>query len=158
MERLTRKISDGSYVANESPNLPGENSYEYNQMIIDRCGKMEEMFNIMKNIIYGDFFETDLFDSELKEKAKELVELNKNFNQPVSQHVYLLEEFSELQKEVMKDQRNKGNVDHIKEEIADVMCALLTYMYDKGIDINQLRDVMIHKFNKGISQVRSGEQ
>lgn len=109
-------------------------------------------------MVYGDYFEIDLFDSELKEKAKELVELDKKYPQLVPQHVYLLEELAELQKEVTKDQRNKGDMDHIKEEIADVMCTLLTYTYDKGIDINQLRDVMIHKFNRGISRVRSGEQ
>lgn len=51
--RLTRRIADGSYVVNEKPELPGENSIEYKNMIINRCGQLEELFDQIKYMVYG---------------------------------------------------------------------------------------------------------
>lgn len=45
MLRLTEKMEDGSYRASRHPELPGENSYEYKNMIIDRCGRSEDLIN-----------------------------------------------------------------------------------------------------------------
>lgn len=44
MLRLTKRMEDGSYQANNNPKLPGENSYQYKNMIIDRCGRLEDFF------------------------------------------------------------------------------------------------------------------
>lgn len=43
MLRLTKRMEDGTYQANDNPELPGENSYAYKNAIIDRCGKLEDL-------------------------------------------------------------------------------------------------------------------
>lgn len=47
MLRLTKRMEDGSYQANDNIRLPGENSYEYKDLIINRCGKSEDLINDM---------------------------------------------------------------------------------------------------------------
>ena len=49
-----------------------------------------------------------------------------------AQLTVVIEELSELAKEVCKIKRNIGNLDHLAEEIADVeiMCEQLRYIYD----------------------------
>lgn len=38
MERLTMRMEDGSYQANNDAKFGGENSYSYKNGIIERCG------------------------------------------------------------------------------------------------------------------------
>lgn len=99
-----------------------------------------------------------MFDTRLKELANTLVEGDYACQKRVSQSVYILEEMSELSKEILKDQRFKGDIDHIKEEMADVLCTILTYAVDKGINVDELRDIMIEKFKSGINRFYGGEQ
>lgn len=99
-----------------------------------------------------------MFNNELKEKAKELVDLDRAYVKPVNQSVYILEEMAELSKEILKDQRKKGNREHIKEEIADVLCTILTYAYSKNIDVDELESMMMKKYDRGISRILVGEQ
>lgn len=64
------------------------------------------------------------------------------------QKVIAIEELSELQKEITKDLRGKGNKEHIAEEIADVyiMLSQLTMMYDiDNISINVIIDSKIER-------------
>lgn len=63
MLRLTKRMEDGSYQANNNPELPGENSYQYKNMIIDRCGRLEDLLGIIVcNIMEG----TDLRNLKIK--------------------------------------------------------------------------------------------
>lgn len=45
MLRLTKRMEDGSYQANNDIRIPGENSYDYKNMIVDRCGRSEDLIN-----------------------------------------------------------------------------------------------------------------
>lgn len=76
----------------------------------------------------------------------------------IPQSVYILEEMTELSKEILKDSRYKGNLENIKEEMADVLCTILTYAYSKNIDIDDLRYIIIKKLDRGISRIKLGEQ
>lgn len=49
MIRLTKRISDGTYRANDDGNIPGENSYTYKNLIIERCGIMESKIELMND-------------------------------------------------------------------------------------------------------------
>lgn len=99
-----------------------------------------------------------MFDDELMEKATLLVQKDLEAEKRVPQHVYLVEEMSELIKEVSKDQRYKGNVDSIKEEIADVLCTILTYSLSIDLRFDDVRKIMVNKFDRGIARLDEGEQ
>lgn len=98
-----------------------------------------------------------MFNSEIKNLAVDLVMLNK-CKTKIPQSVYLLEEMSELSKEILKKERYKGSIGNIKEEMADVLCTILTYAVDNDIDVNDLEMYMIQKFKRGIDRVKMGEQ
>lgn len=99
-----------------------------------------------------------MFDDELKQKAKELVDFDGLMVDRAPQSIYILEEMTELSKEILKDSRYKGDLENIKEEMADVLCTILTYAYSKNINIDDLRDIMIQKLDRGISRIKLGEQ
>lgn len=46
MERLTMRMEDGSYQANNDTKFGGENSYSYKNGIIERCGVLEFYFKL----------------------------------------------------------------------------------------------------------------
>lgn len=98
------------------------------------------------------------FDGPIFQQAKKLVDLNNDFSDPIPQSVYLLEEMNELSKEVLKDQRHKGNIKRIKEEMADVLCTLLTYSVDKGIDVDELKEFVFIKLKRALSRIEKGER
>jgi len=99
-----------------------------------------------------------MFDNELMEKAASLLQKNLTAEKRVPQHVYLIEEMAELTKELSKDLRYKGNPEHIREEIADVLCTLLTYSLSINLDFDEVRNIMVDKFNRGIARLDEGEQ
>ena len=55
-----------------------------------------------------------------------------------AQLTVVIEELSELIKEVCKIKRNIGNLNHLAEEIADVeiMCEQLRYIYDLDLSVD----------------------
>lgn len=66
----------------------------------------------------------------------------------ISQKIMLFEEMAELQKEVCKELRGKGNVLDITSEIADVYIMLeqLKFMYD--IDEKIVQEIINFKINR----------
>lgn len=63
MLRLTKRMEDGSYQANNTPEIPGENSYEYKNMIIERCGKLEDLlYKIHDHLLSNDTM-IDIFNT-----------------------------------------------------------------------------------------------
>lgn len=62
MLRLTKRMEDGSYQANNDLKLPGENSHQYKNMIIERCGKSEDLIN-------GILIKTQIIESGEDEKG-----------------------------------------------------------------------------------------
>lgn len=97
-------------------------------------------------------------NSRLIEKANELVLCDCKAQRRVSQSVYLIEEMAELIKEITKSERFKGDIGHIQEEIADVLCTILTYSVSTGICFEDINNIMIQKFDRGIERLKHGEQ
>ncbi len=64
----------------------------------------------------------------------------KTFGTPI-QIVVCMEELSELTKELTKDIRNKGNIEHIAEEIADVMIMLeqMILIFNCDVEVKNYR-------------------
>lgn len=72
---------------------------------------------------------------------------------PQIQKVIAIEELSELQKEIAKDLRGKGNKENIIEEIADciIMIEQLKIMYD--ISDKEIYDVVEEKLERTIKRL-----
>lgn len=68
---------------------------------------------------------------ELEEKAKALLKINSDHGVP--QEIFVMEECSELIKELTKKLRGKGNLMHIQEECYDVIATI--FLLCKKIDI-----------------------
>lgn len=64
----------------------------------------------------------------------------KTFGTPI-QIVVCMEEMAELIKELSKDLRNKGNIEHIAEEIADVMIMLeqMILIFNCDVEVKNYR-------------------
>lgn len=97
-----------------------------------------------------------MFSDKIKKKASDLIQLDATFGIN-NQSIYTLEELSELSKEILKDQRGKGNKEHIKEEIADVLCTILTYAIDKDINVDELEDIIDQKLDRAINRALNKE-
>lgn len=92
-----------------------------------------------------------MFGDEIGYKAERLVYLNSDYK-GIDQSMYILEEMAELSKEILKDLRGKGNKERIEEEMADVLCTILTYSIYKDIDIHGLEDIINKKIDRGIDR------
>ena len=59
-----------------------------------------------------------------------------------AQLTVVIEELSELIKEVCKMKRNMGNIEHLAEEVADVeiMCEQLRYIFDIEDDVDAWKE------------------
>lgn len=77
------------------------------------------------------------------EKLELLVETNGK-----KQLIVALEELSELQKEICKDLRGKTNIDHITEELADVMIMTEQLKIYYGISEEDLAEVIDEKVKR----------
>lgn len=77
------------------------------------------------------------------------------------QKIVAIEELSELQKEITKDLRGKGNRDHILEELVDVRIILdeLVAMYDFGKDEMFVQEMAKYqRLEKTIEEEENGNQ
>lgn len=64
-----------------------------------------------------------------------------------AQLTVVIEELSELAKEVCKIKRNIGNIDHLAEEIADVeiMCEQLRYIFSVDKEVNDWKESKLNR-------------
>ena len=64
-----------------------------------------------------------------------------------AQLTVVIEELSELIKEVCKMKRNIGNVDHLAEEVADVeiMCEQLRYIFSIDSDVDDWKKYKLER-------------
>lgn len=65
MIRLTKRMEDGSYQYNNDINFGGENSYNYKNAIIERCGIFEDFLDVM---LQTEAVDTDLMPENLKNR------------------------------------------------------------------------------------------
>lgn len=68
----------------------------------------------------------------------------------VDPEVYLIEECSELIKELMKAKRGKGNVDNMVEEACDVLTTVLVFLKQYDVSEDTIRRNVIFKCNRAL--------
>lgn len=83
-----------------------------------------------------------------KDQENQLYQDAIDFFGDLSQKVMVIEEMSELTKELCKELRNRGNVDHIAEELADVEITLAQIKLIYGIDelVQQHKEFKLNRF------------
>ena len=66
-----------------------------------------------------------------------------------AQLTVVIEELSELAKEVCKVKRGIGNLNHLAEEVADVeiMCEQLRYIYSIDIDVEAWKNTKLKRLD-----------
>ena len=74
-----------------------------------------------------------------------------------SQKIKVIEEMSELTKELCKELRDRGNIENIADELADVEITLaqLKIIYDIHDLVEQHKDFKLHRFAKNMSELKA---
>ena len=88
---------------------------------------------------------------ELYDKAKE------TFGEK-TQFIVALEELSELQKEITKYLRGKGNKEHLTEEIADVRIMLSQITHFLNISNEDVLEIIEYKLNRLAKRINDKEE
>lgn len=70
----------------------------------------------------------------------------------LNQSVIVVEECSELIKELMKKERKKGNNQLIIEEACDVLAAVFVLLYQYGASEDNIRSNIFHKYNRALAR------
>lgn len=76
-----------------------------------------------------------------------------------SQKVMVIEEMSELTKELCKELRDRGNVENIADELADVEITLaqLKMIYNIHDLVEEHRDFKLRRLAKNMAEIRAGK-
>lgn len=80
-----------------------------------------------------------------------------NENSGIPQEIYVIEECSELLKELSKKARGKENVDSIIEELCDVVCTTLILLYKFKISDQYIQNQVTFKMKRAIDRADDGE-
>lgn len=78
----------------------------------------------------------------------------------LSQKIMVIEEMSELIKELCKDLRDRGNTENIAEEIADVEITLaqIKMIYDIDKNVEQFKDYKLKRFASRMEELKKNKQ
>ena len=90
-----------------------------------------------------------------KDAVIKIIELSKHNN--LAQEVYVMEECSELQKEMAKYYRKKGDLTHCKEEFIDVVASFYVFAVMYNIDLKDIDDTINHKYHRAILRFNNNE-
>lgn len=95
-----------------------------------------------------------------KDQENQLYQDAIDFFGDLSQKVMVIEEMSELTKELCKELRNRGNVDHIAEELADVEITLAQIKLIYGIDelVQQHKEFKLNRFANIMKDLKETQQ
>ncbi len=95
-----------------------------------------------------------------KDQENQLYQDAIDFFGDLSQKVMVIEEMSELTKELCKELRNRGNVDHIAEELADVEITLAQIKLIYGIDelVQQHKEFKLNRFANIMKDLKEKQQ
>lgn len=109
--------------------------------------------------IYADVYIDDRnYDaiSNKRELKNALIEVaNINSHSGVSQNIYVIEECSELIKELTKAARKKEDGVKIVEEACDVLTTVVTLLYMYDIDDESIKKAMLFKCKRAIERYRT---
>lgn len=104
-------------------------------------------------------FNIENFYNKLSKVIKKGVEKSTDITQPgASQLVVVIEELSELQKEICKSLRNKTDIFGITEELADVYITLEYIKEIYNINTDELRSIMKIKIDKFEEQLDKNDK
>lgn len=78
---------------------------------------------------------------------KKIIEQLAQRNGP-NQDIFVLEEMSELQKELMKHRRGKDNRDEIVDECSDVLLTIFILLRAYGATESEIRKLMAYKMHR----------
>ena len=76
-----------------------------------------------------------------------------------SQKIMVIEEMSELTKELCKELRNRGDVDHIAEELADVEITLaqIKMIYNIHQAVEEQKDYKLNRLAKSMVELKKAK-
>ena len=74
----------------------------------------------------------------------------------LSQKIMVIEEMSELAKELCKELRDRGNIENIAEELADVEITLaqIKMIYDIENMVEEHKDFKLKRFSSRMKEIR----
>ena len=94
--------------------------------------------------------------TDLREAIKAVAVLDASSGVP--QYVYVIEECSELIKELMKQQRRKDCEKDILAEACDVLTTVFIMLEQHGVTEDFVREMILYKCNRALSRFKkSGE-
>lgn len=94
----------------------------------------------------------------VKEFEKSIDDCEYTFRRALPQAVYIREEMAEVLKELSKDERNKGDVDHIIEEEIDLITTLFVDLRRRGVPFEKIFNGSIIKTKRAMDRFyASGE-
>ncbi len=92
----------------------------------------------------------------------DLVEENKIYREAIdffgdeSQKIMVIEEMSELTKELCKELRGRGDIEHLADELADVeiMLSQIKIIYDIHQTVEEHKDYKLHRLANSIVELK----
>ena len=91
-------------------------------------------------------------DDSLEKAVKAISEMN--IQSGVSQSVYVIEECSELIKELMKKQRGKGSDKDILAEACDVLTTVFVLLTQYGVSKDYVKNQILYKYIRALEGYR----
>lgn len=95
-----------------------------------------------------------------KEQEQKIYEEAIEFFGEASQKIMVIEEMSELTKELCKELRNRGNVEQIADELADVEITLaqIKMIYDIQQKVEEHKDFKLNRLAFNISELKKNKK
>ncbi len=94
-----------------------------------------------------------------KEQERKIYDEAIEFFGTTSQKIMVIEEMSELTKELCKELRNRGNVEQIADELADVEITLaqIKIIYDIHQKVEEHKDFKLNRFAKNMAELKKAK-
>lgn len=95
-----------------------------------------------------------------KEHEQKIYDEAIDFFGVTSQKIMVIEEMSELTKELCKELRNRGNVEQIADELADVEITLaqIKMIYNIHQKVEEHKDFKLKRFAKNMAELKKEKQ
>lgn len=94
-----------------------------------------------------------------KEQEKQIYKDAIEFFGVTSQKIMVIEEMSELTKELCKELRDRGDIGHIAEELADVEITLAQIKMIYGIHqaVEEQKDFKLNRFARNMAELKKAK-
>lgn len=95
-----------------------------------------------------------------KEQERKIYDEAIEFFGVTSQKIMVIEEMSELTKELCKELRNRGNVEQIADELADVEITLaqIKIIYDIHQKVEEHKNFKLNRFAKNMAELKKAKR